>query len=140
MVLLSTKKLDEKFKLAFYKNGISLVEESMIKTTVIDFIWPEIKYGIIITSSKALEAILNKSKHKSLKKFPKLFENFWYEGIAKKLGLSSLKSGDEVIIKLLLELMFEDKTDFTQTFRLLSDVFDKKGYQNFQSLFQNKKK
>lgn len=70
MVLLSTKKLDEKFKLAFYKNGISLVEEPMIKTTVIDFIWPEIKYGIIITSSKALEAILNKSKYESLKKFP----------------------------------------------------------------------
>ena len=43
MVLLSTKILDEKFKLAFYKNGISLVEEPMIKTTVIDFIWPEIK-------------------------------------------------------------------------------------------------
>ena len=34
MILLSTKKLDEKFKLAFYKNGISLVEEPMIKTTV----------------------------------------------------------------------------------------------------------
>ena len=77
---------------------------------------------------------------KCLRKFPKLFEKFWYEGITKKLGLSGPKSGDELIIKLLLELMFENKTDFTQTFRLLSEVFDKKGYQNFQSLFQNKEK
>ena len=77
---------------------------------------------------------------KCLKKFPKLFENFWYEGIAKKLGLSGLKSGNQVIIELLLEIMFEDKADFTQTFRLLSEIFDEKGYQNFQSLFQDKEK
>ena len=65
MRLLSTKKLNEKMKMAFIKNNISIVEMPMIKTVKINFIWPEIQDAIIITSSFALNP-----GFKSLKKYP----------------------------------------------------------------------
>ncbi len=56
--ILSTKKLNKKTRLAFGENGIHAIEAPMIKTALIDFQWPKIEDGIIITSSTALKSIL----------------------------------------------------------------------------------
>ena len=58
MLLLSTKKLNKKFKYAFDKSEINFVEIPMIEKIAINYRWPEIKYGIIITSSYALKVLL----------------------------------------------------------------------------------
>ena len=58
MRLLSTKKLSKKMKLALNKNDITIIEIPMIKTTRINFTWPKIQEGIIITSSSALKSIV----------------------------------------------------------------------------------
>ncbi|MDG2371991.1 MAG: uroporphyrinogen-III synthase [Flavobacteriaceae bacterium] len=62
--ILSTKKLNKKTRLAFGENGIHAIEAPMIKTALIDFQWPKIEDGIIITSSTALKSIL---KHKQFR-------------------------------------------------------------------------
>jgi len=70
MRLLSTKKLNSKIKLALYQSGIYTFEAPMIKTRIIDFQWPKIEYGVIITSSTALKSILKNSQYKSIIKLP----------------------------------------------------------------------
>lgn len=91
MIVLSTKKLNKQFKFAFDQNGIDLVETPMIKTEIIHFIWPEIKFGIIITSSKALKALLNHSQHESLKELPFFCVGTNTKNRLTKLGLKVLE-------------------------------------------------
>jgi uncharacterized protein YdiU (UPF0061 family) len=52
--------------------------------------------------------------------FPELFNAAWYEGMRKKLGLSGNENGDEDLIKRLLEQMYANKLDYTNTLRALS--------------------
>ena len=62
----------------------------------------------------------------SLSKFPQLFDKFWMKGISEKIGiLQSTKENREVIEKF-LEIMFEQKTDFTLTFRKLAESLENK--------------
>lgn len=52
--------------------------------------------------------------------FSALFNQAWYDGMRRKLGLSSNEAGDEDLIKRLLEQMHATKLDYTNTFRALS--------------------
>jgi uncharacterized protein YdiU (UPF0061 family) len=54
--------------------------------------------------------------------FPNQVKTAYKNGIYKKLGLSGNDAGDIVLIQDLLNLMQEEKTDFTLTFRHLSDL------------------
>jgi len=70
MQILSTKKLNKKTRIAFCENGIYTVEAPMIKTALIDFQWPKIKDGIIITSSTALKSIIKHKQFKTIMNLP----------------------------------------------------------------------
>ncbi len=70
MQFLSTKKLNKKMKIAFKKNNINVEEIPMIKTTKINFIWPEIQDAVIITSASALKSIIKHPSFNTLKKHP----------------------------------------------------------------------
>ena len=72
-----------------------------------------------------------------LKVYPILFEKYWIEGI-KKLGFTLSFSEDKKIIELLLEIMFKQKSDFTLTFRRLSETLDL-NKNHFISMFKNEK-
>ncbi|MAI29846.1 MAG: hypothetical protein CMP38_06530 [Rickettsiales bacterium] len=82
----------------------------------------------------------NKIILESLSKFPQLFDKFWINAISEKLGLSKKMQEDKRLIEKFLEIMFEQKTDFTLTFRTLSESInnDEKKIKFF-SLFKNKK-
>lgn len=83
--MLSTKKLNKKFKHAFDKSGINFVEIPMIEKAAISYTWPEIKYGIIITSSYALKVLLKNSHQEKIKDFP-----FFCVGTSTKNRLAKL--------------------------------------------------
>ena len=85
MILLSTKKLNVKIKSALYKSGIDIFEAPMIKTRLIDFQWPKIEDGIIITSSTALKGILKHSEYRTIIKTP-----FFCVGTSTKVKLLGL--------------------------------------------------
>ena len=57
----------------------------------------------------------------SLKEFPNIFENFWYNGMRDKIGFLKFFPNDKKIINSLLEIMYKFKSDFTITFRYLSE-------------------
>ena len=84
---------------------------------------------------EANKVILN-----SLSKFPKLFDDFWISAISKKLGLFENMRENRKLIEKFLEIMFKQKTDFTLTFRALSESIenDKKKLKFF-SLFKKNK-
>jgi len=60
--------------------------------------------------------------------FPDLHMTEYYHLMRKKLGLSQSETDDKLLIQDLLTLMSENKTDFTLTFRRLSDITDPHGH------------
>jgi uncharacterized protein YdiU (UPF0061 family) len=54
--------------------------------------------------------------------FPDLYQNAYEQAMSKKLGLTQKMPGDVELIMDLLDLMQEENTDFTLTFRRLSDL------------------
>jgi len=56
--------------------------------------------------------------------FPDLFQAAHHKGMHNKLGLTGNGAEDTALIQDLLSLMQEEKTDFTLTFRRLSDLAD----------------
>lgn len=56
--------------------------------------------------------------------FPDLYQAAFRSGISKKLGLTEQKADDAELIQDLLKHMQDEKTDFTLTFRHLSDLVD----------------
>jgi uncharacterized protein YdiU (UPF0061 family) len=54
--------------------------------------------------------------------YPKLVQTAYFEGMRKKLGLNGDNEGDAELIQSLLDLMQKEKTDYTLTFRYLSDL------------------
>ena len=94
-----------------------------------------ISFLINENNEEANKVILN-----SLSKFSQLFDKFWIKAISEKLGLfESLQENRELIEKF-LTIMFEQKTDFTLTFRKLSESLENQEKKmNFFSLFKNEK-
>jgi len=59
--------------------------------------------------------------------FPGLHMAAYHKHMREKLGLAQQEADDEILIRDLLALMSEHKTDFTLTFRHLSDLVDPHG-------------
>jgi uncharacterized protein YdiU (UPF0061 family) len=55
-----------------------------------------------------------------LGEFPALFEQYWLDGMRKKLGLQTAEAGDVELVRSLLDWMQKSRADFTNTFRDLS--------------------
>jgi uroporphyrinogen-III synthase len=85
MRLLSTKKLNPKTKSTLNESGIDVFEVPMIKTRLIDFKWPKIEDGIIISSLTALRGILKHTQYNTLIKTP-----FYCVGSSTKIKLLEL--------------------------------------------------
>lgn len=82
----------------------------------------------------------NKIILESLSKFPRLFEKFWIKAISEKLGLFQTLKENRKLIEKFLKIMFEQKTDFTLTFRTLSESINNEEKKiEFFSLFKNNK-
>ncbi len=76
----------------------------------------------------------------SLKEFPDIFENFWYNGMRKKIGFLNFFPNDKKIINSLLEIMYKYKSDFTITFRYLSEsLLSREKKNQFLKLFNESK-
>ena len=94
-----------------------------------------ISFLINENNEKANKIILN-----SLSKFSQLFDKFWIKAISEKLGLFENMKENRNLIEKFLEIMFEQKTDFTLTFRKLSESLENQEKKlKFFSLFKNEK-
>jgi uncharacterized protein YdiU (UPF0061 family) len=54
--------------------------------------------------------------------FPERFQQYWLDGMRRKLGLTTTEPEDRDLIEQLLDAMYEGKADFTLTFRRLCDA------------------
>jgi serine/tyrosine/threonine adenylyltransferase len=61
-----------------------------------------------------------------LNKFQNIFENIYLKKMAKKIGIFKVKDYDMSLIGEFLEILEENKVDFTNGFRILSSVLQKK--------------
>ena len=85
---------------------------------------------------KANKLIIN-----SLEKFPGIFNQVWKKNIKKKFGLIKSFNEDDKIILEFLEILLEEKVDYTCAFRKLSVSLEKTSKkQEFLNLFNNKKR
>ena len=77
---------------------------------------------------------------KVIDSFSGRFKDYWINGMRRKIGLTNAESSDENLINSLLDLMKENKSDFTVTFRNLSNtVFNKNKERHLKKLFNNSK-
>ncbi len=90
---------------------------------------PGIAHWNLVGLAQSLIPLLNNDEttaialaQESIDAFPTLFNNAYHRIMREKLGLTKILDGDEALIKNLLELMTEERTDFTLTFRRLSEL------------------
>jgi len=71
--------------------------------------------------------------------FTQQFKYYWLSGMLRKIGCYKEQLGDEDLVQSLLDIMQENQTDFTLTFRKLSDaVKNKKSIGKVRNLFEKK--
>ena len=92
---------------------------------------PSIAHWNLSMLAQALLPLLDDDEQKALASgqaaidaFPDLYIAAYQNGMRKKLGLTHSGADDAVFMQDLLTLMQEEKTDFTLTFRRLSDLAD----------------
>jgi uncharacterized protein YdiU (UPF0061 family) len=90
---------------------------------------PHIAHWNLSVLAQALLPLLHDDREKAIATgqaaidvFPDLYQAAYQHGMLKKLGLSENGAEDGVLIQDLLSLMQVEKTDFTLTFRRLSDL------------------
>ncbi len=90
---------------------------------------PPIAHWNLSVLAQSLLPLLHDDEEKALASgqaaidaFPDLYVAAYTNGMRKKLGLTQAGADDAVLIQDLLTLMQEEKTDFTLTFRRLSDL------------------
>ncbi|HWL23192.1 MAG TPA: protein adenylyltransferase SelO family protein, partial [Ureibacillus sp.] len=78
-----------------------------------------------------------------LEEFPKRYEANWLAGMRSKLGLFNEEEEDRVLINELLELMYQQKADYTNTFRALTirkfegmDIFNTNAFKEWKEKWQ----
>lgn len=88
---------------------------------------PKIAAWNLARFAETLLPLLHESKAEAarmaetlLADFPKQFNGHWLEGMRRKLGLYNEEPGDEELAKQLLQLMQEQKVDYTNTFIALT--------------------
>ncbi|MGG1631745.1 protein adenylyltransferase SelO [Rossellomorea sp. NRS-1567] len=89
---------------------------------------PQIAGWNLARFAESLLPILHDEQEESLKiaqdavmEFPKLYEAHWLDGMRGKLGIFNEEDGDESLAKDLLGLMKENRADYTNTFRALTN-------------------
>lgn len=89
---------------------------------------PQIAGWNLARFAESLLPILHDEQEESLKlaqdavmEFPKLYEDHWLDGMRGKLGIFNEEDGDEALAKDLLGLMKENRADYTNTFRALTN-------------------
>ena len=92
---------------------------------------PTIAHWNLSMLAQALLPLLDGDQEKALASgqaaidaFPDLYMSAYQNGMRKKLGFAQNGADDAVILQDLLTLMQEEKTDFTLTFRRLSELAD----------------
>ena len=108
---------------------------------------PKIMLWNLSKFAECISFLINQNEDKaskiileSLSKFPQLFDKFWMKGISEKIGLLQNTKENREVIEKFLEIMFEQKTDFTLTFRTLSESIDNNERKKaFLYLFKNSK-
>jgi uncharacterized protein YdiU (UPF0061 family) len=92
---------------------------------------PQIAHWNLSVLAQALLPLLDDDPDKALASgqaavgvFPDLYQAAYHHGMLKKLGLMENGSDDAALIQDLLRLMQQEQTDFTLTFRRLSDLVD----------------
>ena len=90
---------------------------------------PGIAHWNLSCLAQALLPLLDNDPHKAVKMaqtaidtFPEQYQTAYRQGMGEKLGLSDCGADDDTLFQDLLDLMNEEKTDFTLTFRHLSDM------------------
>jgi uncharacterized protein YdiU (UPF0061 family) len=98
---------------------------------------PYIAHWNLSVLTQALLPLLDEDQKKAMASgqsaidaFPDLYQIAYLDGMQKKLGLSESEENDGLLIQDLLSLMKEQKTDFTLTFRRLSDLSDPRKLSN----------
>lgn len=88
---------------------------------------PKIAQWNLTRFAETLLPLLNPSQEKAieiatelLNEFPALFDQYWLQGMRKKLGLAIAEENDTELIQALLTWMESSRADFTNTFRDLS--------------------
>ncbi|MEE2998929.1 MAG: YdiU family protein [Pseudomonadota bacterium] len=61
-----------------------------------------------------------------IEEFSTKFSSYWLDGMLGKIGLVSSKAGDAALVQQLLDLMQKHEADYTNFFRQLSSVVDRK--------------
>ena len=106
---------------------------------------PHIAHWNLSALAQALLPLLDDDKERALAQgqaaidaFPDLYMAAYQNAMHNKLGISGNGADDEVLIQDLLTLMQEEKTDFTLTFRRLSDLAgpDKAPVAGVSSIFE----
>lgn len=90
---------------------------------------PAIAHWNLAGLAQALLPLLERDQNRaltmaqdSIDAFPEIFQNAYLQGISKKLGLTGSRADDQALIDDFLTLMTEQRSDFTLTFRGLSEL------------------
>lgn len=70
-----------------------------------------------------------------INRFSGIFDNFWLEGMRRKLGLDSAQHDDKQLIDSLLQLMQQHKADYTNVFRALCHIAERPDTEPAKSAF-----
>jgi serine/tyrosine/threonine adenylyltransferase len=89
---------------------------------------PEILNWNLTRLAETLVPLVDSNQEKSvelltqkIEKIPSLYQEYWLQGMRKKVGLSSDEPADLLLIKQLLKIMEIGQADFTLVFRRLSE-------------------
>ncbi len=92
---------------------------------------PGIAHWNLARFAEALLPILDSDRQRALdhangivSAFPELFDGFWLAGMRRKLGLFTADDGDTDLARSLLDVMHQQRADFTLTFRHLCDAVE----------------
>ena len=58
----------------------------------------------------------------ALEQYQSLFTRYYFNGMVKKLGLETVNETSVALLNQLLDLMQQSRTDFSRSFRLMSDI------------------
>jgi len=88
---------------------------------------PRITHWNLVVLANALIPIISNKKEKSiemvtevLNEFSRIFSERWYEMMYKKLGIMNPSGEDKELVDSLLDLMNDEKADYTNTFAALT--------------------
>tara|TARA_B110000014_G_C20113152_1_gene586983 strand:- start:69 stop:1529 length:1461 start_codon:yes stop_codon:yes gene_type:complete len=105
---------------------------------------PNIAQWNLARFSECLLPLINDDSNKAISIAEEILENFsikfkkyWLVGMCEKIGLTENIENHHVLLQELLQLMQKDKSDFTLTFRYLSDAIKNKSSQ-FEAQFSSK--